>query len=98
MPDIPPDLPLALLHLRQRARFSCTAAVLCLGASRSFRFSAPGPHGSPTPTKQFFGAGSLTSKFNFAGSEHGLRDGSAIPLPATRPRAPAHADSTFFYF
>ena len=41
MPDSGPDLPLALLHLRQPRAVSCTAAVLSRGACRSFRFSAP---------------------------------------------------------
>ena len=88
MPDSGPHLPLALLHLRQ------LRAVL-LDRSRSvpkcfpaFPLSQPGCHMPPTPTQDFFGADSLTSKFSFARSEHGLRDGSGIPQPDTRKRAP----------
>ena len=88
MPDLPPDLPLALLHLSQqlavlldRSRPEIRGQVLL--ASRRARSARP-----PTPTQRFFGADSLTSKFSFARSEHGLRDGSGIPQPDTRKRAP----------
>ena len=84
----PADLPLAMAHL------SRLLAVL-LDRSRSvpsyfsaFPLSQPGCHMPPTPTQRFFGVDSLTSKFSFARSEHGLRDGSGIPQPDTRKRAP----------
>ena len=88
MLDSGPVLPLALLHLRwplavllDRSRPGQRGQVLF--ASRRARSAWP-----PTPTQRFFGADSLTSKFSFARSEHGLRDGSGIPQPDTRKRAP----------
>ena len=98
MLDTPVALALALLHV------TWPHAVL-LDRSRSapspfpgIPLSRPASHMSPASTKQFFGAGCPTSLFDFAGSEHGLRDGSGIPHPDTRQRTVAHADSTFYYF
>ena len=70
-------------------RLSWTAAALRTCATRSFRSSAPGCHCSPTPTQHFFAAGCLTSQFDFARSEHDLRDGRHSLLLHTHERAPA---------
>ena len=81
-------LTLAMPHLSQlRAVFldRSRSVPKCFPA---FPLSQPGCHMPPTPTQRFFGADSLTSKFSFARSEHGLRDGSGIPQPDTRKRAP----------
>ena len=88
--DSGPVLPLALLHL------SPPLAVLLIGsrsvrrgACPGFPLSTPASHMSSSPPQDFFAAGCPTSLFDFAGSEHGLRDGNGIPPPDTRPRAPA---------
>ena len=98
MLDTPVALALALLHV------TWPQAALLIGSRSApspfpgFPLSTPASHMSPASTKQFFGAGCPTSLFDFAGSEHGLRDGSGIPHPDTRQRATSHANSTFYYF
>ena len=88
MPDNPEVLTPALPHLRWPHAVLLDRSRSAPSYFSAFPLSQPGCHMPPTPTQDFFGADSLTSKFSFARSEHGLRDGSGIPQPDTRKRAP----------
>ena len=78
-----------------RSRLSWTAAAPGSWASRSPALDAPGCHCSPTPTQHFFAAGCLTSQFDFARSEHDLRDGRHSLQLHTPERAPARTICIF---
>ena len=88
MPDSGPHLPLALLHLRRLLAVLLDRSRPEMRRNTKIRSRRARSARPPTPTQDFFGADSLTSKFSFARSEHGLRDGSGIPQPDTRKRAP----------
>ena len=82
-------LTLAMPHLSQLRAVLLDRSRSVPRCLPSFSALAAGlPHAADAPTQDFFGADSLTSKFSFARSEHGLRDGSGVPQPDTRKRAP----------
>ena len=87
MPRIPAGPALALLHV------TWTQAVLLIDSRSAqsrfpgFPLSTPTSHVSSSPSQEFFAAGCPTFQVDFAGSEHGLRDGNGTPHPDTRLRA-----------